>query len=314
MTLPRLPDIGRNLAPTLLALLLGAAVFAYARLGAERDWRMRVPLEVRDLPPNLVLAEAPPQTVDLHLRGKGMDFVKLRMQRARAVLDMHDARPGRVQHRLTPADLLLPGGARPGVTEILAPRSITLDVDTLLTRRVPVRLALAGDLPSGLGLESPLRPEPAEALLTGPSELLREIESLSTEPLWLDKLEGSARRTLRVTGQRQGLRVSPDSVTVEIALLRVESRRLPPLPVIVVGVAAGLAAQLEPDSASVTVSVPADRADTAISNQVMVFVDATDLPPGRHLLTPRVDLLAPELRLEGVQPGRILVELGPAGR
>ncbi len=309
MAIRSLADLGRNLGPKFLALLLAMAVFAYARLGAEREWRLRVPLEVRNLPSGLVFAGEPVESVDLRVRGKGMDFLKLRMHGARVVLDLREARPGRVQHRLAPDDLQISGKVQPEVTEILAPRSITIDIDTLMTRRVPVHLALVGDLPSGLGLESPLRVEPAQVQVSGPSALLRDIESLGTEPLWLDRLQASTRRSLRVTAERGGLRVSPDSVVVEIALVHVESRRLPPLVVAVLGVASDLVARVEPESAAVTVSVPTDQPDSAISSQIMVFVDATNLPAGRHLLTPQVNLLAPELRLEGVQPGRVLVEL-----
>jgi hypothetical protein len=312
MVIRSLVDFGRRLGPKFLAFLLALAVFAYARLGAEREWRLRVPVEIRNLPSGLVFAGEPLEAVDLRVRGKGMEFLKLRMHGARVVLDLRDARPGRVQHRLGPGDLEIAGKVQPEVTEILSPRSITVDVDTVMTRRVAVRLALVGDLPSGLGLERPLRVEPSHVQVTGPSGLLRDIESLGTEPLWLDRLQASARRSLRVAPERGGLRVSPDSVVVEIALVHVESRRLPPLVVAVLGVAPNLTARVEPDSAAVTVSVPVDRSDAAISSQVMVFVDATSLPAGRHLLTPQVNLLAPELRLEGVQPGRVVVELTPS--
>jgi hypothetical protein len=308
-----LSRIGRFLGPKLLALLLALAVFTYARLGADREGRLRVPLEIRNLPANLVLVGDPPRSIDLRVRGQGMDFLKLRMERARAVLDLRDARPGRVQHRLGPADLMLTGDVQPEVTEVLSPRMITLDVDTVVTRRLPVRLALVGDLPAGLGFVSPLRPDPAEVRVTGPSEVLDNMESVGTESLWLDKLRGSVRAMLRVHSERKGVRVFPDSVAVEVDLEQVESRRLPPVPVVVVGAAADLIAHVEPESAAVTVSVPPDRSDAAISREVKVFVDATDLPPGRHLLTAQVDLLSPELRLEGVQPGRFLVELAHPG-
>lgn len=309
MAIRSLTDLGRNLGPKFLALLLALAVFAYARLGAEREWRLRVPIEIRNLPSGLVFAGEPIEAVDLRVRGKGMDFLKLRMHGARVVLDLREARPGRVQHRLGPGDLEIAGKVQPEVTEILSPRSITIDVDTVMTRRVPVHLALVGDLPSGLGLESPLRVEPPQVQVTGPSALLRDIESLGTEPLWLDRLQASTRLSLRVTAERGVSRVSPDSVAVEIALVHVESRRLPPLGVAVLGVAPDLIARVEPESAAVTVSVPADLPESAITSQIMVFVDATNLPAGRHMLTPQVNLLAPQLRLEGVQPGRVVVEL-----
>lgn len=313
MAIPSLADLGRNLGPKFLALLLGMAVFAYARLGADREWRLQVPLEIRNLPSGLVFAPEPPEAVDLRVRGKGMEFLKLRMHGARVTLDLRDARPGRVQHRLGPGDLTIAGKAQPEITEILAPRSITLEIDTVLTRRVPVRLALVGDLPSGLGLESPLQVEPSQVLVTGPAALLRGLESVGTEPLWLDRLETSTRRRLRVTAERGALQVSPESVSVEIVLVHVESRRLPPLAVAVFGVASDLVAHVEPESAAVTVSVPMGQADSAISSQIMIFVDATNLEAGRHLLTPQVNLLAPEIRLEGVQPGRVLVELSRPG-
>jgi len=68
MALRSLVDFGRRLGPKFLAFLLALAVFAYARLGAEREWRLRVPVEIRNLPSGLVFAGEPPEAVDLRVR------------------------------------------------------------------------------------------------------------------------------------------------------------------------------------------------------------------------------------------------------
>ena len=96
---------------------------------------------------------------------------------------------------------------------------------------------------------------------------------------------------------------------VDVPLVRLVPRALPRLAVRVANLAPGFDAVVEPDSAEVVVRGPAEVVDTLRAEGVRVVVDAADLAPGRHLLSPDVVLAAPRVRLLHVRPARYLVEI-----
>ena len=152
---------------------------------------LAVPLQVTGLPQNLVVTGHPPDMVELGVRGKGKDLLKLKVQNARMVVDLSEVHPGHVQRMLSPADVELPVGSDVEVTGVEEPRMVSLTVDTLVTRTVDVRLSLVGDLPEHYVLDGVIRPDPPRVRLTGPAEELAGITMVSTEPLRLDELGGA---------------------------------------------------------------------------------------------------------------------------
>ncbi len=298
-----------HLGVKLLALLLALAVYAHVYTQQEQEWSFRVPLQVTGLPDNLVLTGHPPDMVEVEARGKGKDRLKLKVQNARMIVDLSEVRPGHVQRMLSPADVALPVGTEVEITEVRQPRMVSLTVDTLITRDVDVRLSLLGDLPEHYVLDGVIRPDPPRVRLTGPAAELNGLTSVNTEPLRLDDLRGAGGFELGLVTDTLDVVAEPPVVHVEVPLVRLVPRTLPPMPVQVTNLARGYDAVVEPDSAEVVVRGPAGVVDSLRAEEVRVILDASDLAPGRHLLSPDVVLAAPRIRLLNVRPARYLVEI-----
>ena len=299
----------RHIGLKVLALLLALAVYAHVYTEQEQEWRLRLPLALVGLPHQLVLLDSPPDEVVVKARGKGKLLLKLKMQRPRMAVDLRGIHPGAVQRILSPADVQLPPGSEVAVTEVEQPRMLTLSVDTLITRRVPVRVNVTGDLPESYVLEGPIRADPNRVRVRGPSRVVKGLTALGTEPLRLDRLEGEKGLVLRLAADTLRITVEPGSVRVDVPLLRLVPRTLPPEAVRFQHLGRGLRARVEPDSAGVVVRGPSEVVAGLSPDRVEVVLDLADLGPGRHLLSPQVRLPDPRLHLVTVHPARFLVEI-----
>jgi hypothetical protein len=305
--------IARSVVPKLLALLLGFAVYAFVKSEREQAIRVRAPIETAGLPPGLVVDGPLPADALVELRARGRDLVKLRLRGARVRMDLAAARPGEVQRALSAADLSLPEDVRVSLVRFLEPEIVSLAVDSMITEGVPVRLALVGELPDTVGLAEPMRPEPAEVQVSGPSRRVRALDAIPTEPLWLEGLLTEPNPVVEVVAP-EGVRVRPASVRAVGGLLALETRVLPPLLVLFDGQAPGAPVRVTPDSARVTVLVPQGLPPEDAVRATAVRLDLTDLLPGTHLLTPSIGISIPTARVRGVEPLRFEVLIGGAGR
>jgi len=299
----------QNLGLKLLALLLAFTVYAHVATEQEQEWQIRAPLKVTGLAGTLVVDQPPPASVELSVRGKGKQLLRLRVSPPQMILDLSRVGPGRIQRILSPADVALPVGAEVAVTEVRAPNMVTLTVDTLVVLELEVVLPVVGNVPEGLALLGEIRADPPRVRVTLPSRLAGRVE-LGVEPFDLRDLARRAEVKLRVEANLEGVAVEPPEVGVAAEVVRVVDRKLPPVPVRVERLAGGLFAQVEPGRVEVTVSGPEPLVTGLVPDSLRVTLDLDEQAPGRHLLNPRVRLPG-SLRVASIHPPRILVEIFP---
>jgi YbbR domain-containing protein len=299
-----------HLGLKLLALLLALVVYAHVYTEREQESTLRAPLRVTGLPPSLVLDEPATESVELTARGKGKQLLKLKIESPEIIVNLSGVHPGRVQRMLSPTDVALPVGTDVAVTEILAPRMVVFSVDTLVERNLDVEVLLEGDPPSGTVLVGPVLAEPRRVTVRGPLRSLDGMSRVPAGPLLLESLEEGDVVEIPLQVNLPRLEMHPATVTVQVPLAKVVQQELYPIPVRVMSLASGLAARVEPDTAGLVVAGPEVLLDALSPVSLEVRLDALTLPPGRHLLTPQIDLPHPQLELVSVRPARFMVEIG----
>lgn len=299
-----------NLALKLLAILLGLVVYAYVYTEQEHETMIRAPLRVTGLPPDLILTDPPPEDAVLNTRGKGKQLLKLRLESPEIVVDLSEARVGRVQRMLSPTDATLPVGVDVTVTEIVEPRMVEFSIDTLLERDVDVDLVVSGDLPEQFGLSAPIEVEPTQVRVRGPSRSLEHMTGVATRLVNVSSLRDSTDLLVELEAGDL-IEVLPGTVLVRIPVVPLLNREFVISPIRVVGLEMGLIAVVEPDTAYVTLSGPEASFEAVAlpdeADEMAVFLNGEGLAPGRHLLTPRV--LLPEeskLRVVSIRPARFM--------
>ena len=154
-----------------------------------------------------------PQRVQVKVRGKWRDLIRLDLTRPILSIDLAASEPGSFRTSITGEDIqrrALPAALtrQVTVTEVLEPRSVDLTIEAKASRYVPVRARVIGEPPEGYRFDGEARVEPDSVRVQGPTRALRELDTLYTVPV-------------DITGEREkiqrqvGLDLPPSLVAVD---------------------------------------------------------------------------------------------------
>jgi YbbR domain-containing protein len=171
----------------LVSVVLATFTWFFVK-GITSDSRLieGVPLEVRPRA-GLTVLQTSANAVNVVVRGTRDDVRQVSRQELSAVADLsHDDRVGPITVKLTPKSIR--HSRRVQVSEI-DPTEVTVNVDELIERALPVHPQFAGQLPPSLSIERVVT-EPSTIQERGPKTLLSAMTSVSTLPI-----DVSGRRT-----------------------------------------------------------------------------------------------------------------------
>ena len=231
------PRIFRNFGTKVLSIGLAALLWGVVAGQREAERSLRVPLEYRNIPPELELLGEPASLVDVRVRGSSGVLGELRGADLVAVLDLRSARPGRRLFHLLPGDIAVPAGVK-----VLQATPSTLVAHLRgLGRADGARCAgsrrRARRRASSWGASPRCRP-PSRSI--GPASAVQKVTEATTEPVDITGATSPVRDTVTIGLPDTIARLrNPQSglVTIEIAPAPVE-RTLDRVPVGLRGLAA----------------------------------------------------------------------------
>jgi YbbR domain-containing protein len=208
-----LPNWGLKVASLSLAFVLWLAVNG-DRSGDART--MSIPLEIHNVPRNMMITNDRVSSVEVTVRGPIGSFWTWGPSPT-AVIDLRAADEGERVIPLSAENIRMPRG--PGLQVIsVAPPRVRLVLERTASKEVPVRAAIDGEIPVGYERYS-VTLTPATALLTGPKSRIERIREVTTETVSID----GAREPVRVFVHLnildplvQSSQVRPVEVVVEI--------------------------------------------------------------------------------------------------
>ena len=176
-----------NLLLKLLSLALGILIWFLAVGTDQMDASMDIPVEVLNLPKNLVIYNQYRKEVSVTLRGPRGIIQEVRNRPPSLLLDLSQAEPDTVVLSTESLSLPLPSGV--SVVK-MQPASITLSIDKLVERQIPVTPVTEGEVAEGYVLrEVSLNPD--RISVAGPESLVSRKQSLKTRVIHLDGLNHS---------------------------------------------------------------------------------------------------------------------------
>lgn len=179
--------ISRNWLLKLLSLIIGASLW-YFVVGEDRvDLIVNIPLELRNLPTNLVIANQYKRDIEVAINGPRRIIQEMRQQNISLPIDLSKAQPGAMVIQNKADSIPLPQGI---TVQRVQPAAITLLVDRLIQKNFTIEPVTKGSLPGGLSLKK-LTLHPSHITVTGPQSLMDKVQQLKTSPIHLDKLEST---------------------------------------------------------------------------------------------------------------------------
>jgi YbbR domain-containing protein len=269
-----------------------------------------IPLTIQP-PPDWTVVDRSARTVDVAFLGTRDDLRYLNRELIKATVDARDRTDNQTfSVTLGPANINAPGSAR---IEFIRPAAVTLRLDREISKQVPVKVETQNLLPDGYEIEQ-ITVTPATVQLSGPARLLEDIEAVSTMPIDLDGRIRSInkRRIPLVPGDRMaGVEMDPAAVTLDLAILeRSVSTRFPDLPILpLLPAGRKLRADLDPDTAHLTVKGRPELVKALAAEDIRLFVDAVDTEDSGPVRLPIRAVLPGGISVVRTEPATVTVEM-----
>lgn len=262
----------------------------------ERDTEqtMLLPVELRNLPAQLVVVGQRVEFVDV--RVSGPRTLLGRLSAKKISLDLAGVRPGPSSFRVTTELLNLPRGMK---LLRVTPSAIGLDIARMTKRIVPVRVDMVGTPPFGYRTGE-VEVSPSTVEVSGPAPQVEKLPAIVTEAVDMSRVTQSATNDLRLLGpEGELITYNAERVRVRIDVQEVmTTREFRRLRVAIKNTAYRVAPPFV--LAEVSVRGPQRLVERMSLSSGEVFIDAsghgvgTVTLPVNVLLPPGVELIAHE--------------------
>lgn len=275
----------RNLSLRILAVLIALGLWFFVNAGQrEEQQNMLVPVDYRGLPNGLMIVNQRPDFVSLTISGPRTLLSLLDPGRLTVHIDLRGITPGQADIKITPEMFRIP---RKTTIDRILPSQITLDVDQVTTRELPVRLSIRGQVASGLAISS-IDLKPSVVTVTGPSHALRNVDAIDTMPFDVQGANEPVSRYVQLADVGTKIQLSNSWVLATVKLQEVVGEReFHDVHVLVKN--SGHKFLVHPPHISLTVRGPQKRL-AGLDLDGSVYVDAHDLGVGWFETPVQVDL------------------------
>ncbi len=215
---PSLGTLARNGRLKLAAFGLALFLWVLVRVGAPGELDLQVPIDIRlDDPEWIVLGDPEPAAVRVRFRGPPTEIFRLAgFEGMSLAVPIAEVSGQEMTIPLEPGWLPLEGYRGVQVDDIF-PRAISVQLDNLVRRTIPVRISKRGRLPEGLALTRDLSLTPNLVRVSGPASIVEQIDTLDVVPVDLSEVDEQATVETAVDTAGMGrVTVIPNVVTVRI--------------------------------------------------------------------------------------------------
>ncbi len=187
------------------------------------------------------------------------------------------------------------------------PDNLTVELDRLVTRELPLEPHLEGTLPAGYYLESSIV-RPRSISISGPAKDVDHLKGLLTEKITLADATEPILREVSIAFPPSSVRVEPEVASVRLEIKPIPAERVFDKVTVRLRAPEGFAGTVEPTKVRATVIGPKEQLDGLPSVGVELRPTIEGLGEGRHEVSLVADL--PEgVRLFATEPKSVVVTL-----
>ena len=280
--------IADNWTLKLFAAGLAALLFFYVQ--SEREVTTTLtPQLVLQVPDGMMNTAMVPDRVKVVVSGSWAAVSAMGHQEPPPVqVDLTQFGTGPVTYYLDETLFRLPAGLR--ITSII-PAAISVDLERVAHKTVPVRATLQGEPAFGYRLGS-IKVEPRTVELVGPEAEIQGIKEVGTEPVDVEGATDEVSRQVRVAlPQPHVSRATRDPVTVSVPVIETTmERRLDNLHVVL----PSGSVLARPDTISLLLSGPTRLLEPLTAGGVKVSVPEARVPPAGERASVQVQVTLPD--------------------
>lgn len=170
-----------------LSLIIGAGLWYFVAGEDRLDLTVTIPLELRNLPAHLVVANQYKKEIEVVISGPRRLVQEMRQQNISRPVDLSKAEPGALVVKNDAESISLPRGI---AVQRVQPANVTLLIDRLASKDFPIAPVTKGKPAAGFVLES-LTLNPPQITITGPQTILDKEQALKTSVINLEGADSS---------------------------------------------------------------------------------------------------------------------------
>ena len=292
----------------LFSLLFAVGLWLFVNAGQKATEKsLTVPVEVRNLPADLMVISPGPGQVEVRVAGPPALLSTLDPDYLKVVLDLDGAHPGTSTFKLSAAFFNPPRGIR---IARISPSVINLKLETKGERSLPVSVRLGAKPPAGYKIVR-METAPETVRVLGPANAVIRMTSVETAPVELEAAKGQFTRVVRLASADESVTFSPERVTVTFVMEEETiTRQFIRLDVRAKNFSGKYSTM--PRQADVTLSGPKKILAEFNLGPEQAYLDLKGLKPGAHSLGLSFDL-PPEVKVVEQKPERFRVTIGRDG-
>ena len=268
-----------------------------------------VPLEYRNLPRGLEILPDKNfiSAVNVWVKGTSTTVNNLRPTEISAWVDLSKTRSGLRNFEMGPDEVRVPYGF--SVLRI-NPSRISLRIEEVVTRKIPVTPRFEGEPPLGYKLTE-TKVTPSEVEIRGPQSAVASVRQAFTDSIDISTIHGPYTETTNVGVENSSVRIADTKmVRVDMNITEVQDVYSVRLPISVSKLPADV--KFNPKTIRVDLLGPKTVISEMKNDQVQILLDVAGLKPGVYELTPQI-VFAPEIQkklsVKEVIPARIHVRI-----
>jgi YbbR domain-containing protein len=285
--------IFENFGFKIVAVVMALLLWFHVATEKVYEYNRSFPVKIYNIPKGLILSEPVPEEVQVKIRGKGKELLKLLlMHKGELRIDIRNFKVGESDYTLNPEEIPIPEGLELKVEEIVSPKSIKINLDRLMEKKVPIHSQII-ILPKEDYLQvGEVSLVPHEVVISGPTKLVKGIESIETEKKVLDGVTQPISDRIGLTSpQGYNLELSFKQASFRVDVQKAMEQKIPGVPVETVNLFGGRKIELEPESIDVVIFGGENVVDQLSPDQIKVTVNCarvkrnveTKLPPSVKL-------------------------------
>lgn len=253
--------ISNNLSIKISSLAIALTLWIFVVTGSEYVHVIEVPIKLRNVQPDRVLAEQIPEFAKVRMRGTGRQFlnnmlrttfadvgIMLEMSRIRFFYDF-ELEP---YLKRFPDRLSVPRDFGLELVEIVSPDTIRVRLDSFIEKKVTVSSNVKVSMDPGYIQVGGFKIEPSVVKISGPASILNNISQIFTEEKSFEARRNSVNETIDLYIEKPELvQIDPSSVRLTASIQSIGVRTVEGIEVIVKNVPENLKAIVNPSKVSV---------------------------------------------------------------
>ncbi|MCI0414335.1 hypothetical protein L0222_16280 [bacterium] len=295
----------------LIGLSIGLSFLLWLWVGAQErsEIVVSVPLEYRNLARSLeIFPEKDLVTnVNVWVKGTTNTIKNLKPNEISCWVDLSDTKAGLRNFEIGPDQVKAPYGF--SVLRI-TPSRISLRVDEVVSRKVPVTVRLEGEPAIGFKV-SEANVKPSEVEIRGPQSAVAAVRQALTDSIDVSRIQGTHTETVNVGVENSLVRITQTkSVQVTVNVSEITDVFTMRVPVLVGDTNAQV--RFNPKTVRLDLLGPKSFFAQIKNEQIQVVLDVGALKPGVYDLTPRVVLdqeAQKKVSVKDITPPRIHVRI-----